>query len=90
MTKPNYQDTTANDFIKGAEDRASKHRKKPSDDLVMLNARVPKELRDRLKWAALKHDRSNASIVAEALEKWLDGAESSDTKTAFDDDEADI
>jgi predicted HicB family RNase H-like nuclease len=85
MTKPNYD--LSDDFVKGAEDRASEHKTKPSDSLVMLNARVPKELRDRLKFAAVTHSRSNGSIVIEALEKWLNEAESKEPKsTAFDND----
>jgi predicted DNA-binding protein len=85
MTKPNYHLT--DDFVKGAEDRAGEHKVKTTDNLVMLNARVPKELRDRLKFAALSHERSSASIITEALENWLNAAESkSPTSNAFDDD----
>ena len=85
MTKPNFD--LNDDFVKGAEDRASKHKAKPRDNLVVLNSRVPKELRDRLKFAALIHDRSNGSIVIEALENWLNAAESKEPKsTAFDND----
>ena len=76
------------DFVKGAEDRAKSHKSKPSDSLVMLNVRVPKELRDRLKLAAVQNDRTNASIVEEALEKWLKNAEKRSDKNrinAFDD-----
>lgn len=58
-------------FVKGADDRAKINKSKPSDNLVMLNARVPKKLRDRVKLAAVTQDRSNASIIEEALEEWL-------------------
>lgn len=77
------------DFVKGAEDRAKSHKSKRSDNMVMLNARVPKQLRDRLKLAAVQHDRSNASIIEEALEDWLKKAEKRNHKdeiNAFDDD----
>lgn len=86
MTKPNFD--MNDDFVKGAEDRAIEHKAKPSDNLVMLNSRVPKDLRDRLKFAALKHDRSNASIIIEALENWLSDAEKQvqESSNAFEDD----
>ncbi len=86
MTKPNFD--LNDDFVKGAEDRASEHKTKSSDNLVMLNSRVPKDLRDRLKFAALKHDRSNASIIIEALENWLTDAETQakESSSAFEDD----
>jgi predicted HicB family RNase H-like nuclease len=76
------------DFVKGAEERAKSNKSKPSDNLVMLNARVPKRLRDRVKLAAVTHDRSNASIIEEALEEWLKKAEKRNESriTAFEDD----
>lgn len=77
------------DFVKGAEYRAKSHKSKRSDNLVMLNARVPKRLRDRLKLAAVQHDRSNASIIEEALDNWLKKEEKlnhKDKANAFDDD----
>ncbi|MCA1771931.1 MAG: hypothetical protein LC677_04640 [Halomonas sp.] len=85
MTKPNYD--LSDDFVQGAEDRASEHKAKPSDNLVMLNSRVPKVLRDRLKFAALNHERSNASIIIEALENWLSDAEKQvkESSNAFED-----
>jgi hypothetical protein len=75
------------DFVKGAENRAKAHKSKPADNLVMVNARVPKKLRDRLKMAAVSHDRSNASIIEEALENWLKEAEKRSGKrvSAFED-----
>jgi hypothetical protein len=85
MIKSNYDLT--DDFVQGAEDRASKNKTKATDNLVMLNARVPKELRDRLKFAAVSHDRSNASIITEALENWLSASDSQvPASTAFDDE----
>ena len=74
MTKANYD--LSDDFVKGAEDRASAHKAKTSDTLVMLNTRVPKELRDRVKMAALKNDSSITAIIGEALETWLTENES--------------
>lgn len=77
------------DFVKGAEDRAKSHKSKRSDNMVMLNARVPKQLRDRLKLAAIQHDMSNASIIEEALEEWLRKAgkrNHKDRGNAFDND----
>lgn len=78
-----------NDFVKGAEHRAKANDSKPSGNLVMLNVRVPKRLRDRLKLAAVQNDRTNASIVEEALEEWLKKVEKRKDEsraTAFDDD----
>lgn len=77
------------DFVKGAEDRAKSKKSKPSDNLVMLNVRVPKRLRDRIKLAAVQHDRTNASIMEEALKEWLTKEEKRNDKdraNAFDDD----
>ena len=74
MTKANYD--LSDDFVKGAEDRASEHKAKTRDTLVMLNTRVPKELRDRVKMAALKNDSSITAIIGEALETWLTENES--------------
>jgi predicted HicB family RNase H-like nuclease len=74
MTKANYD--LSDDFVKGAEDRASEHKTKTSYTLVMLNTRVPKELRDRVKMAALKNDSSITAIIGEALETWLTENES--------------
>jgi predicted HicB family RNase H-like nuclease len=62
-------------FVKGAEARAKIDAVKPASNLVMVNARVPKKLRDRVKVAAVSHNRSNASIIEEALEDWLKKAE---------------
>jgi len=85
MTKANYD--LSDNFVKGAEDRASKHKIKTSDTLVMLNTRVPKELRDRIKMAALKNDTSITAITGEALEAWLTENESGkSSNNAFDDD----
>ncbi|WP_017431418.1 hypothetical protein [Vreelandella jeotgali] len=76
-------------FVQGAEERAKSHTSKRTDHQVMLNARVPKKLRDNLKFASLQHDRSSASIVEEALEDWLKKEEKHNEKeqgNAFDDD----
>jgi predicted HicB family RNase H-like nuclease len=86
MKKANYD--LSDDFVKGAEDRASEHKVKTSDTLVMLNTRVPKKLRDRVKMAALKNDSSITAIIGEALEKWLTENESGKpSNNAFADDE---
>ena len=85
MTKANFD--LSDNFVKGAEDRASKHKIKTSDTLVMLNTRVPKELRDRIKMAALKNDTSITATTVEALEAWLTENESGkSSNNAFDDD----
>jgi predicted HicB family RNase H-like nuclease len=85
MTKANYD--LSDEFVKGAEDRASKHKVKTSDTLVMLNTRVPKELRNRIKMAALKNDSSITAIIGEALETWLTENESGkSSNNAFSDD----
>lgn len=86
MTKPNYN--LGDDFVQDADNRANAHKKKPSDNLVMLNTRVPKDLRDRIKLAALKNDSSITAIVGEALENWLSNAEKEvqESNNAFEDD----
>jgi predicted HicB family RNase H-like nuclease len=85
MTKANYD--LLDDFVKGAEDRASEHKTKTSDTLVMLNTRVPKELRDRVKMAALKNDTSITAIIGEAIETWLTENEfGKSSNNAFADD----
>lgn len=87
MANPGYNDVVSeDDFLQGATERATKNHQKGGEDMVMLNARVPKELRTRLKWAALKHDRSNTSIIVEALETWLDEAERHGPTDGFEDD----
>ena len=85
MTKANYD--LSDDFVKGAEDRASEHKAKTRDTLVMLNTRVPKELRDRVKMAALKNNTSITAIIGEALETWLTENEpGKSSNNAFADD----
>lgn len=69
MTKPNYD--LGEEFVQEADTRANAHKKKPVDHLVMLNTRVPKDLRDRVKMASVRHNTSITAIVGEALEKWL-------------------
>jgi hypothetical protein len=63
------------DFVKDAENRAKAHKSKPTDNLVMANVRVPEKLRDRLRIEVVDHDRSNTSIIEEALENWLEKSE---------------
>lgn len=86
MIKSNYD--LDDYFLQDAENRANAHKKKPSDNLVMLNTRVPKDLRDRIKLAALKNDSSITDIVGEALENWLSDAEKQvqESSNAFEDD----
>lgn len=86
MAKANFDPN--DDFVSGAEERAKAHESKASDNLVMLTVRVPKKLRDRLKWAALQNDKTNTSIVEEALEDWLKKADKQqeNRSNAFDDD----
>lgn len=85
---PNFDPNGSDDFVRGAEQRARSNESKPSKNQVMLNVRVPKRLRDRLKLAAVQHDRTNASIVEEALENWLEKADKRDKDrvSAFEDD----
>lgn len=87
MTKANYD--LGDDFVAEAETRANAHRKKPTDHLVMLNTRVPKDLRDRVKMASVKHGTSITAIVGEALETWLKEKDSAPEMNAFSDDSGD-
>jgi len=85
----NFDPNDSDDFVRGAEKRAKSNDSKPSDNQVMLNVRVPKRLRDRLKLTAVQHDRTNASIVEEALEEWLKNEKKHNKKSrvnAFNDD----
>lgn len=40
--------------------------------VVTITHRVPRDLRDRLKIAAIRADRREQDVVAEALGEWLD------------------
>lgn len=40
-----------------------------------LTARIPKELNDRLGYAAIDHKMTKQQIITEALEAWLDRAD---------------
>lgn len=81
-------DLNNDDFVHGANKRAKLNESKTSDHQVMLNVRVPKRLRDRLKLAAVHHDQTHASIVEEALEDWFKKSENrpKNITSAFDDD----
>jgi len=86
MGKPNYEIESTDSFIAGAEERANRNAVKP-DNLVQIGNRVPKELRRRLKQAALENDTTINALLIDALEAWL---ADNDTKrlrgSALDDD----
>jgi hypothetical protein len=70
MVKPNYEIESTDSFIAGAEERANRNAVKP-DNLVQIGNRVPKELRRRLKQAALENDTTINAILITSLEAWL-------------------
>ena len=70
MGKPNYEIESTDSFIAGAEERANRNAVKP-DDLAQIGNRVPKELRRRLKQAALENDTTINAILITSLEAWL-------------------
>jgi hypothetical protein len=86
MGKPNYEIESTDSFIAGAEERANRNAVKP-DDLAQIGNRVPKELRRRLKQAALENDTTINAILITSLEASL---VENDTKrlkgSALDDD----
>lgn len=47
-----------------------------SRELVTITHRVPGDLRNRLKIAAIQHGRREQDIVADAISSWLDDHES--------------
>jgi hypothetical protein len=70
MGRPNYEIESTDSFIAGAEERANRNAVKP-DDLAQIGNRVPKELRRRLKQAALENDTTINAILITSLEAWL-------------------
>jgi hypothetical protein len=70
MGRPNYEIESTDSFIAGAEERANRNAVKP-DNLVQIGNRVPKELRHRLKQAALENDTTINAILIASLEAWL-------------------
>lgn len=75
MTKGHLNETATpddfDDLIGGAQERASKHAAKPSNTDVMLNVRVPPELRQRVKILAAETGVPVRTLVMEALEQRL-------------------
>ena len=87
MGKPNFEIESTDSFIAGAEERANRHAVKKDDDLVQIGNRVPKELRQRLKKAALENDTTINAILIDSLEAWLvDNDVKRPKASALDDD----
>jgi predicted DNA-binding protein len=54
----------------------SEDQKQAPREGVAINARVPAEVRKRLRLAAIEDDRDIGAVVREALEAWLSARES--------------
>lgn len=78
------------DFVSGATERASQHRRKATDDTTVTSIRLDREVHRRMKMAAVAADKSLSEVVSEAFALWEQqqaSASDSDGPSALDDDE---